>query len=126
MDIENENDVMNFLSDSEKTRKALDELQREEISILADVIDNINKVVFNTIKLSAIETQKVQMLECGAALFTDALNAEVIPALMKLQILSTLNDINDCKFAAMNNSKEFNSLAIKLRDVKKKLEEVNE
>lgn len=126
MDIENENDVMKFISDSEKTKKALDELQREEISILVDVIDNLNKVGVNTAKLHVIETQKVQMLETAEALFTNALNAEAVPALMKLQILSTLKDINDCKFAAMNNSKEFNFLAIKLRDVKKKLEEVNE
>lgn len=126
MDIENENDVMNFISDSEKTKKALDELQREEISILADVIDNLNKVGVNTAKLHVIETQKMQMLESAEALFTNALNAEAVPALLKLQILSTLKDVNECKFAAMNNSKEFNFLAIKLRDIKKTLEEVCE
>jgi len=126
MDIENENDIMKFISDSEKTKKALDKLQCEEISILNNVISDLNKVGINIAKLSAIETQKVQMMEFTETLFTEALNAEVLPSLMKLQILSTLKDINDCKFAAMNNSKEFNFLALKLRDTKKKLEEACE
>ncbi len=126
MDIENGNDVMKFISDSEKTKKALDELQREEISILNEVISDLNKVGINIAKLSAIETQKVQMLESTETLFTETLNVEAVPTLTKLQILLTLKDINDCKFAATNNSKEFNFLALKLRDVKKKLEEVCE